>query len=221
MTNPAQRDADPDAGQQLLCLVDQAGRLSDIAAGAEQLLGWGPARRGTSLQEAVHPGDVARLVAALGTSAADRRPAILDLRLRGRAGVWTRVRCQVSPLGDQVPARYVLAIRLIPTQEQLAAERASRFEGHLWRIALEVQAAQIGDRSSLGTAWWADPRVVDLTAREGDILRRVVQGETVGSIARQLVVTESTVRNHLSSIYRKFGVTSRSALLSRLMHREV
>lgn len=218
MSGPEQDDLD--AGQQLLCLVDEAGRLSGIGAGAAELLGWDGSRRGTSLLDAVHPDDAPRLVLALGRSAAARRAAVLRLRMHGRTRDWLQVRCEVSALKDHEPPRFVVALRLSPTEAESTAERASRLEGHLWRIALEVQAARIGDRSTLGDAWWADPEVAGLSERQAEILRRAVQGERVEAIARELVVTESTVRNHLSSIYRKFGVNSRSALMSRLMHRD-
>jgi DNA-binding NarL/FixJ family response regulator len=218
MTTPSQDpSADHDTSQQLLCLVDAAGRLSDIGAGAAELLGWEAAHRGSPLQDAVHPVDAPRLMDALGQSAADRRAEILDLRMRGRSGGWTRVRCQVSPLADHDPPQFALAIRLSPSDDESSSERASRLEGHLWRIALEVQAARIGDRSSLREAWWAAPEVAELSGRQAEILRRVVQGERVAAIAEELSVTESTVRNHLSGIYQKFGVHSQSALMSRLM----
>jgi DNA-binding CsgD family transcriptional regulator len=206
-----------DASDQLLCLVDHDGRLSDIGAGAAELLGWDAAHRGTPLQDAVHPEDAPRLLLALGHSWADRRNAVLDLRIRGRSGEWDQVRCQVSPLGEDDPPRYAMAIRLSELDEGSATERASRLEGHLWRIALEVQAARIADRSSLREAWWTDPAVAGLSERQADILRRVVRGEAVAAIAQELVITESTVRNHLSGIYEKFGVHSQAALMSRLM----
>jgi DNA-binding NarL/FixJ family response regulator len=50
----------------------------------------------------------------------------------------------------------------------------------------------------------------DLTARELEILRWVAAGESNSSIARQLFVTEQTVKFHLSNIYRKLGVSNRT-----------
>jgi DNA-binding NarL/FixJ family response regulator len=50
----------------------------------------------------------------------------------------------------------------------------------------------------------------DLTARELEILSWVAAGESNGSIARQLFVTEQTVKFHLSNIYRKLGVANRT-----------
>jgi DNA-binding NarL/FixJ family response regulator len=59
--------------------------------------------------------------------------------------------------------------------------------------------------------------VAELSERQAEILRRVVVGERIGDMAEDLSVTESTIRNHLSSIYLKFGVHSQAELLSRLM----
>jgi DNA-binding NarL/FixJ family response regulator len=49
-----------------------------------------------------------------------------------------------------------------------------------------------------------------LTERELEILRLVAEGQTNGRIARQLWVTEQTVKFHLSNTYRKLGVANRT-----------
>ncbi len=50
-----------------------------------------------------------------------------------------------------------------------------------------------------------------LTAREFEVLRLVAQGLTNEQVARQLVISPRTVNTHLSSIYGKIQVTTRSA----------
>jgi pimeloyl-ACP methyl ester carboxylesterase/DNA-binding CsgD family transcriptional regulator len=50
----------------------------------------------------------------------------------------------------------------------------------------------------------------ELTARENAILRLVAQGAANGEIARRLFISEKTVRNHLTNIFDKLGVDSRS-----------
>ena len=50
-----------------------------------------------------------------------------------------------------------------------------------------------------------------LTAREVEVLRLVAQGLTDARVAAQLVVSPRTVNFHLTSIYTKIGVSSRSA----------
>ena len=51
----------------------------------------------------------------------------------------------------------------------------------------------------------------DLTTREVEVLRLMTQGWTNGQIAEQLVISPRTVNSHLTSIYRKIQVSSRSA----------
>lgn len=54
------------------------------------------------------------------------------------------------------------------------------------------------------------PSDCPLTARELEILRFVSDGSTNCEIARQLWVTEQTVKFHLSNLYRKLGVANRT-----------
>ena len=49
-----------------------------------------------------------------------------------------------------------------------------------------------------------------LTARESDVLRLAAEGLTVRGISARLYVSEATTRSHLSGIYRKLGVSTRS-----------
>ena len=50
-----------------------------------------------------------------------------------------------------------------------------------------------------------------LTAREVEVLRFIAKGLTDAQIAEQLVISPRTVKNHLTSIYGKIQVSSRSA----------
>jgi DNA-binding NarL/FixJ family response regulator len=52
--------------------------------------------------------------------------------------------------------------------------------------------------------------VAGLTARELEILQLMAAGATNSGIARQLWVTEQTVKFHLSNTYRKLGVANRT-----------
>ncbi len=51
----------------------------------------------------------------------------------------------------------------------------------------------------------------ELTAREVEVLRLVAQGLTNEQVAEQLIISPRTVNTHLTSIYGKIGVSSRSA----------
>jgi DNA-binding NarL/FixJ family response regulator len=50
-----------------------------------------------------------------------------------------------------------------------------------------------------------------LTHRELEVLRLLAQGKTNRVIARELVVSEKTVASHVSHIFVKLGLSSRSA----------
>jgi DNA-binding NarL/FixJ family response regulator len=52
-----------------------------------------------------------------------------------------------------------------------------------------------------------------LTARERAVFGAVVQDLGNKAIARRLGITDKTVRNHLSSIFRKFDITNRVQLI--------
>ena len=57
----------------------------------------------------------------------------------------------------------------------------------------------------------ASPYPAGLTTREVEVLRLVAQGLTDTQVAQQLVISPRTVNWHLTSIYSKLGVSSRSA----------
>src|SRR4029079_10198534 len=54
-------------------------------------------------------------------------------------------------------------------------------------------------------------RLNQLTKREIEILRLVAQGLSDAQVAERLVLSPRTVNAHLTSIYNKLGVNSRSA----------
>ena len=53
--------------------------------------------------------------------------------------------------------------------------------------------------------------VEGLTQRELEIVRLLASGKTNRAIAQALVISEKTVASHVSHIFTKLGVTSRSA----------
>ncbi len=54
----------------------------------------------------------------------------------------------------------------------------------------------------------------NLTNREEEIVKLVVQGLSNKQISKKLIISENTVKNHLTNIFNKIGITSRSQLIN-------
>ncbi|MCU1460092.1 MAG: Response regulator containing a CheY-like receiver domain and an DNA-binding domain [Acidimicrobiales bacterium] len=106
---------------------------------------------------------------------------------RGDGGVFdVRYRLwPLAPLPRRVPTA-VLAVELSP----LRHARPNR---------LDLTADGDGD---------------ELSPRQAEILDRLAAGERVPAIAKSLFLSTSTVRNHLSAIFRMYGVHSQHELLT-------
>lgn len=69
------------------------------------------------------------------------------------------------------------------------------------------------ERISFAEACGSFADSISLTKRECDVFALLVRGRTASYIARDLVVSEPTVRTHISHIYRKAGVNSQQQLI--------
>lgn len=109
---------------------------------------------------------------------------------------------------------YVLKDEALETLVQ-AVRAAAR--GESWispAVARQVVRRAIGE-----TAAPAEPPSPPLTRREREVLCLLAQGLDNAAIARQLVLTKRTVQNHVSNIYGKLGVASRTeAALFAIRH---
>ncbi len=56
-----------------------------------------------------------------------------------------------------------------------------------------------------------------LTAREKEVFLLLVENKTTKEIAKQLNISEKTVRNHISNTMQKLGVKSRSQAVVELL----
>jgi DNA-binding NarL/FixJ family response regulator len=60
-----------------------------------------------------------------------------------------------------------------------------------------------------------------LTGREIDVLQRAARGLSNSEIARELYVSATTVKAHLTHIYRKLGVNDRTAAVTTALERQI
>jgi PAS domain-containing protein/DNA-binding CsgD family transcriptional regulator len=135
----------------------------------------------------------------------------------------------ILPSGDSVEVCVLLAPRCEPEGMRFALvgriesyypeqqDRVAELELRLQRIGAEVHAAGLLDTAAL-PALQDLPELGQLSTRQWEILSLLLKGERVPTIARNLVISPSTVRNHLTAIFQRFGVHSQAELLERLRH---
>lgn len=56
-----------------------------------------------------------------------------------------------------------------------------------------------------------------LTKREHEVFSLLIDNNTTRDIANKLSISEKTVRNHISNVIQKLGVTSRSGAVIELL----
>jgi DNA-binding NarL/FixJ family response regulator len=76
--------------------------------------------------------------------------------------------------------------------------------------AIGLAGADAAPPPSMPADPWATQQACPLTPRQLEILRAVAEGHTNAEIARDLWLTEQTVKFHLSKIYRRLGVSNRT-----------
>jgi RNA polymerase sigma factor (sigma-70 family) len=99
-------------------------------------------------------------------------------------------------LKDVTPAKLLEAIRVVAAGDALLAPSVTR------RL-LERFASTLPQRDQSSAA------LAELTARETEVLRLLAAGLSNAEIAAQLVVSEATVKTHISSLLRKLGLRDR------------
>jgi DNA-binding NarL/FixJ family response regulator len=58
-----------------------------------------------------------------------------------------------------------------------------------------------------------------LTARELELVALAAQGLSARDMSEQLSLSESTVKSHFTSVYRKLGVSDRAAAVAQAIRR--
>ena len=56
-----------------------------------------------------------------------------------------------------------------------------------------------------------------LTKREREVFELLVKNKTTKEIAEELIISEKTVRNHISNVMQKLGVKGRAAAVVELL----
>lgn len=203
----------------LVLVADASWRIRSWCPAAEAELGrTAEALLGTRVADLVHPDDLPVLVAALAeVTSLDRSHAPLPLRLQRADGTWAETSTAATPMSRDGE----LAVALVVFAEGTAVQtevghRLAELERSVNRLLEEFERSRPAARNPVIAALEQLPGAGLLSGREREVLELVAEGYRVSTIARELFVSPSTIRNHLSSIFRKLGVGSQAELLERL-----
>jgi PAS domain-containing protein/DNA-binding CsgD family transcriptional regulator len=184
----------------------------------EELVGLTPDQSvGRRLLDLIAPEDVPAVEHAMGNAGLTAPVSIPRIRFRGSAGQSPAVCVLLAP--RQHKGGRSVAFALVGRIENYWPQRPDRvaeLELHLRRIGAEVRAAGVLSTIDTIPGLKEFPELGELTSRQWEILDRLLRGERVPTIANELFISASTVRNHLSKIFEKFGVHKQSELIELL-----
>ena len=88
----------------------------------------------------------------------------------------------------------------------------------LAQVALKLQSMSFSASVGSEATFPVDhPLLQELSTREREVLALLVGGGRVPAIAKQLFISQDTVRGHLKSIFRKLGVSNQSDLVQHVL----
>lgn len=167
---------------------------------------------GTSVAELVHPEDVGFLVAAAARADGGSAPcSALDVRFRSGDGRWVSFASSAAPLRSSAGFDGLAITAFTHSQLHTSITRVARLAGEIQQLLEDATGARTVQSSAYA------PLHSLLSAREREIVEMVAAGLRVSTIAERLYIAPGTVRNHLSAIFRKFGVSSQAELAELLL----
>jgi DNA-binding CsgD family transcriptional regulator len=192
--------------------LDDDWSFSDLSVEAVERLGWPTGQEGRArVQDIVHPGDFPVVLALLGRVAVGKDATTIYVRVKGPDEEWLPACISVSVLCSQASPRFGIAMTLLGKDRGKHFERVDVLEEELWQLAVDARARLTRVVSDTDA-----PEVPGLTERQNEIVRRLLDGQRVQGIARDLCLSPSTVRNHLSATYQRLGVNSQSELIEKM-----
>jgi DNA-binding CsgD family transcriptional regulator/PAS domain-containing protein len=198
-----------------LGITDDSWLITSISSEITELLGTAPNEiAGKRLLDLVPEDDAAKLRVADQFVNAQSSVA-KGIRIRGTNGEFRRLCCVLTALTTEGGRCFIL----LPEPDPASVGdglRVAQLAGHLRRISAEVDAS--GVLQNVGTLPQSSrvERIGELSTRQWEVLARLLRGERVATIARVMFISQSTVRNHLSAIFERFGVHSQAELLALL-----
>ncbi len=185
--------------------------IDRVSSDVDAVLGREPSELiGQALFRIVHPDDLAGLMWALAQSTSTGKGVAFYVHIHDAAGGARLCQVLLLPM-DPLPS---FAFALFP-REPANGSPGPDVETLLWETRRGIEA--LGSSRDLARITEAQvPGLSALSSRELEVLTKLLAGNRVPAVARTLIVSQSTVRNHLSSIFRKLNVQSQQELIDLL-----
>ena len=164
---------------------------------------------GQSIFQIVHVDDLTGLMWALAQSTSTAKGVALHVHVHREHG--QAQLCQLLLLPMDPPPTFAFALRPIEQSEGLPESEVDAPSGETRGIDVFGSSRDLASISETQI-----PGISELSARELDVLTRLLAGYRVPAIAKVLFISQSTVRNHLSAIFRKLNVESQQELIDLL-----
>jgi DNA-binding CsgD family transcriptional regulator len=200
----------------VLGTTDSALQITQISVDAEHVLGdRTSALIGRSLLSLFLAEDAPSLLWALAQAATGRSG--VTLRLHAKSSRGEAIECEVLLVSLEPATAFGFA--LLPSDESLhPLVQSQHMTQAMWRLSRETRAVSASREAEVATL--RDPRVLSsMSSREIEIVLRLLSGDRVPEIARSLYLAQGTVRNHLSSVFRRLNVSSQQELIALLRGR--
>ena len=154
---------------------------------------------------------------------------LMDLRMQGELdGV-----AAIKRIRDELPQVQVLVLTTYDSDADIVPAVESGAIGYLLKDAPREELFR-GVRAAARGQTMRSPRVEaklearergqlweTLSARELEVLQEAAAGRSSREIGRSLAISEATVKSHLLHIYRKLGVSDRTAAVTTALERGV
>jgi DNA-binding CsgD family transcriptional regulator len=169
---------------------------------------------GRSLIAFVGEEDVPNCLSGLAEASASQSGVTLYLSIRA-GGASSNIRCEVLILPLQ-PSPSCAFVFLPTPADTTGAHTSGDLSEMLLRLGRGAQIAQLARGVFRGISEGDMPGLDRLTTRELEIVARLLDGDRAPAIAARLFVSQSTVRNHLASVFAKLGVASQQELVDMM-----
>jgi DNA-binding CsgD family transcriptional regulator len=168
---------------------------------------------GTSFLSLFTRSDIAEVLLALAQTSKSDEGVTLRVGVVGASLVPMPCQLVLLPLTPAPSCAFALLTESShgPADDRAVADLITRLSTGI-RGAMTSQAVASGPVRP-------DVDLSQLSSRELEIVTQLMTGDRVPSIARQLFLSEGTIRNHLSSVFGKLGVGTQQELIELLRQR--